>query len=416
LKPLLLINSYPPTVGGAERLVQSLAGEFAAIGHPCIILTRKTAGAPYVERMHHISIYRCPVLGTRMLRSMIFRMGAFILLVALRSRYDCIHAHSLDSPAVIASLAGRLLGKDVFVTIHNTGKVRSLLARFRGNHTLGKIISASKALISINREITEELTAAGCPPGKIAFIPNGVDTARFTTTDDKEKQHGLFNMGLVDRVIYIFVGNFHDQKGIDTLIRAWRIFQKRVGGDRALLLLAGDGVLLGDMKKLVLELGLSSTVRFLGKRNEIDTYLKLADVFVLPSRWEGLSIALLEALSSGKAVVATPVGGTRDIIRDGTNGLLTSVDDIPALADKLHVLYADETLRKRIGLAGRQTVLKRYSLKICAENHMRLYSSEVDSGTEHDETDETEIRRPTALERDKPTPGEKATTVLGKLS
>ncbi|MBN1163590.1 MAG: glycosyltransferase, partial [Candidatus Krumholzibacteriota bacterium] len=328
LRILTLINSYPPRLGGAERLAEALAAEFIRQGNSNLIITRRVENSPWLDRRPGITVYRLPVFGPRMLRSLLFRAGCLLLLLLLRRRYDCIHAHSLDSPAFIAVWAKRFLGKPVFVTIHNIGKVEGLRERFSGGKKFRKIIGGCDKIISINRQIRAELLAEGCPAETIVFLPNGVDTEFYAPLPGDKKSYALVRMGIQDRVICLFVGNFHNQKGIDILLRAWRLFKDQSSADTSLLYLIGDGVLLNDLRSLAGRLGIEDTVRFLGRRADVHHYLKLADIFIQPSRWEGLSIALLEALSCARAVITTPVGGNVEVITDGFNGLFTPVDDI----------------------------------------------------------------------------------------
>ncbi len=413
--PLFIINSYPPMIGGAERLVESVARLLSESGYRNTVITRKAGTAPFLERKGRTGIFRVPVFGPRVLRSAIFRAASFALTMILRSRYDCIHAHSLDSPAVIGSIAAGITGKDLFVTVHNVGKVDGLKNRIGGERVLKKIIGTSRRIISINDDITDELASAGCPEEKIAFIPNGVDTEKFAPLSGEERYRRLMKMGMLGRTIYLFVGNFHGQKGIDTLIKGWRSF---IGGNQdsgAILLLAGDGVLMKEAKDLAAKLGINDTVRFLGKRNDIEKYLKLADIFVQPSRWEGLSIALLEALSCGLAVIATPVGGTDEVIADGVNGLLSPVDDENGLATRMEELLGDLSLRKKLGAAGRKTVIDRYSLKLCVERHLACYQGKPVEKDERHDAEKIEKGSGAARERDEQASEQEIELLSGKL-
>ena len=122
------------------------------------------------------------------------------------------------------------------------------------------------------------------------------------------------------------------------------------------------------------ELGLSGLVRFAGKVSNVKEYYDISDIFVLPSISEGLSNALLEAMSSGMAVVASNVGGNKEIIEDKKNGLLFEVGDKQDLAEKLSVLCNDKSLREELGMNARNKILKDYSIDIVTEKYIRLYN------------------------------------------
>jgi len=142
------------------------------------------------------------------------------------------------------------------------------------------------------------------------------------------------------------------------------------------LLLLGEGPYEEKNKLTALrdELGLSGLVRFAGKVSNVKEYYDMSDIFVLPSISEGLSNALLEAMSSGMAVVASNVGGNKEIIEDKKNGLLFEVGDKQDLAEKLSVLCNDKSLREELGVNARNKILKDYSIDIVTEKYIRLYN------------------------------------------
>jgi len=394
--------------------VESLAAEFHRLNCNSIVITRAVQDRPLVARRRGVTVYSVPVFGPKPLRSAAFRIASSMLIILFRKRYDVIHAHSLDSPAVVAAVMGGLLGKPVFISIHNTGKVEALTRRFMGKTILRILVSGCRSMISINSKISTELSRAGCPPGKITFLPNGVDTGLFCEATDEEVHRERAAIGVRGKTVYLFVGNLHDQKGVDTLLRAWSRFERDTAMGRAVLLIIGDGALFSELKRLTVHLGLTSSVHFLGMRDDIHRYLKISDVFVQPSRWEGLSIALLEALASSSAVIATPVGGTAEIIREGSNGLIVPVDDEAALANKMKVLFYDMDLRKKIGRSARETVLERYSLKRCAAKHLELFSGSMEKGGSGVEVGSITEDRTASLERYEPPP-EKETEALSGI-
>ncbi len=381
-----IINSYPPRIGGAERLVETLSNELSKAGHRAIVITRKVKGTRWIDNAGNVTVIRVPAFGTRTMKSLLFRVFASLLLILLRKNYDLVHAHSLDSPASIASSVAPLLGKDYFVTIHNTGKVKELIKRPGGERRFRKIMQSCRSIVSINKDITYELLAAGFPEERITFLPNGVDTNRFSPAGREEKDRIMKALSIFGRTIYLFVGNFHSQKGIDTLIKAWSLFQSEVDRQTIALLMIGDGVLMEETRNLIKQLGLEDTVHLLGRKLNTHKYYKIADCFVQPSRWEGLSIALLEALASGCTVIATPVGGAKEIITDGENGFLTPVDDPRALADRLKLVYGDPEMRASIGREARKTVLENYSIANCTSRHIALYTGNTKKEKENVES------------------------------
>jgi len=369
-----IINSYPPRIGGAERLVENLTSKLSTRGHSSIVITRKEKGTGIVEKMDNTTIIRVPVIGNRTLKALIFRVATSIILFTLRKKYDVIHAHSLDSPAVIASIVAPILRKSYFITVHNTGKVKAFLNRKEATIVSERINKTCSGIISINNEITDELLSSGMCKDKIIFIPNGVDIERFSPPSREEKQRIMQRLSLFDRLIFLFVGNFHSQKGIDTLLLAWEKFQRMVKEKSTVLLMIGDGNLMGMARELVNKLNIKDSVYILGRKLRTEKYYKVADCFVQPSRWEGLSIAMLEAMSSACAVITTPVGGAKEIILDGKNGLFAPVDDPEVLAEKMRLVFQDHHLRNRLQKEARKTAIESYSIDRCVERHIEVYS------------------------------------------
>ncbi|MBN2071701.1 MAG: glycosyltransferase family 4 protein [Candidatus Krumholzibacteriota bacterium] len=380
ISPLFLINSYPPKTGGAERLVESLVTEFGRKGFKSTVITRWQKNTPLIKNDDHALILRVPVFGPRLLRSLTFRSTSFLLLLILSTRYTCVHAHSLDSPADTGAAACRLTGRRLFVTIHNTGKIDRLADSFNGPGRFEAILHSTSGIVSINNQIAQELLTAGVPPWKIISIPNGVDTSIFHPASPEKKNQMLTRMGILGRTIFIFTGNFHSQKGIEILLEGWKIFTSSIPGTSALLLMAGDGVLFGTMKRLAEELDLLESVRFLGNRPDVSSFLKIADIFVQPSRWEGLSIALLEAMACGLPVIVTPVGGAVEAVTEGENGLFAPVDNPGALADGMKTLFENGNMRKSFGREGMERVVRYYSIDRCALAHIDLFTA-ADAGS-----------------------------------
>ena len=143
----------------------------------------------------------------------------------------------------------------------------------------------------------------------------------------------------------------------------------------ATLLLVGEGPLESSVKEHVRRLGLAERIRFIGSQSQPQPFFALADVVVIASVTEGLSLALLEALGLGRAVVATRVGGIVDVIEDGRNGLLVPPGDPNALADAVNHLIGDPTLAARLGAAGVITVRCRFSEALMVRETERLYFS-----------------------------------------
>jgi glycosyltransferase involved in cell wall biosynthesis len=170
----------------------------------------------------------------------------------------------------------------------------------------------------------------------------------------------------------ICVAKMLEQKGHRHLIAALAA-RSRVEGDAIHLVLVGDGPLRSEIASDVHRAGLTDRVHLLGARSDVPRLLSAADAFVLPSLWEGLPMALLEAMAAGLPVIATSVSGTRQVVEDGRTGILVTPADSNALAQAISRVVADAALRGRLGRAARAHVRAEFSVDRQALRHLKLY-------------------------------------------
>ena len=203
--------------------------------------------------------------------------------------------------------------------------------------------------------------AEGFPPERIVRIPNGVPIPEW----QKE------NYGGAQRIVC--VSRCRPEKGLDILLQAFAIVAAK--HNAVTLDVAGGGEEMAALKRMAVKAGLCGRITFHGDVADVTPLLKEADVFVLPSRAEGLSNALLEAMAAGLACVATAVGGNRELIADGESGLLCAPENPAALAHALKRMLTDAALRERAGRAARGRVEKQYAIETVAARYERLYGA-----------------------------------------
>lgn len=208
------------------------------------------------------------------------------------------------------------------------------------------------------------------PEKKIVTILNGVDTERYKPSENRRKIRAEF--GFTDEHVIIgIVAGLRPVKNHVYLLDAFRIVSQKCS--QARLMIIGDGILRAELEKAAEERGLNETVIFTGERHDIPDLLGSLDISTLCSLSEGLSISLLETLSSGLPVVVTAVGGNPTVITDGKNGFLVEVGNETAYARKLIDLVESPDLRKRIGDTARADIITRWSIKQTAESYQKLY-------------------------------------------
>jgi glycosyltransferase involved in cell wall biosynthesis len=177
--------------------------------------------------------------------------------------------------------------------------------------------------------------------------------------------NGAFTVGWIGRMTGV--------KRTDDVLHAFRALRER--GITAKLCLVGDGPDRDGMERRAHDLGLMRDALFLGYQENVAPYYAAFDAFVLPSGNEGTPVTTIEALAAGRPVVATRVGGVPDVVRDGEDGFLVNPGDVTALGDRLATLAQDESLRERMGAAGRSRVVPRYAVGRLVDDVDRLYRS-----------------------------------------
>ena len=372
---LMVVRLFHPWIGGTERQAQKLARALAAGGTDVQVVTgRWFRGTRRHETIDGIPVSRNHTLweffGIRGLR----KVGGYLYIVTLvwhlwrrRRTYDVIHVHGLNYHTYGATLASAWLDKPIITKLANSGAASDLDKMRHDRQLKFARLMLRRSLtgdrfVALNDVIVDELLAAGVDQHRIIQIPNGVDLPRRARVD--------YDIDGPARVV--FVGRLHPQKGLDTLLTATHTLLAHDPGSIRLYLV-GDGPARADLEALAARLGISAEVDFTGSTDDVDAYLDMADVFVLPSRAEGLSNALLEAMAKGLPVAASRIPGNSDVIDSGVNGVLFAVDDPEALASTLRTMIGDRTLRERLGRAARRHVVQHYSFAEVARRYRGLY-------------------------------------------
>lgn len=395
MKPRVLsvINQYWPFEGGAESLTRFVVEETNKLGAKNNVLTigkkqielmagRSLPRIEQVESLYTIYRFRLPSVLGKERNGKLFRYMTLVKcmyhLLALRNKFDIIHAQTFYWTTTASILIGKLLRKPVIVTGHST--LTMLVDEIKsGNHPsfLLTILKYADKYVAINDTIPEEATSiAGISPKRVVVIPNGIDTKQYRPAADQSEKDALrLKCNLPQEApLLIYHGRLEDYKNIQTLLRALDGVRKK--GIPFNLLLLGDGPYKDSLEKLVVEYGLEHHVQFLGFKSNVEEYLRAADIYCLPSRIEGLSLALLEAMASGLVCIASAINGNKTVVKDGENGFLFEVDQYRILEE--HILTLLSTLDKQASLSvqmnARKTVVDHFSLDTMTQQYLELYS------------------------------------------
>jgi glycosyltransferase involved in cell wall biosynthesis len=322
------------------------------------------------ERPHFGKLKVTYLFTLRLLPSWSF-LGSFLLWACMHRRsFHVIHAHN-PALGVIACLVGWLMRKKVIVKIPSERYVHYLsgatLWRRLRRWTLTR---RAARLVAVSTAMAHSLQAIGIAREQITMIPNGVEIA---SPHDNQDRFSLKTelLGNAEVPVVLFVGRLVEEKGVDRLLQVWASMPCR---ENLRLLIVGDGPLREVLEAMALRLNLRSSVRFLGHQTDVARLYGMADVFVLPSRTEGLSNALLEALASGVPAIVSNVGGNRDVIADQESGFLVDWEDTLFCGKVLATLLADPDLRQRVGNAAKRRALA-FDLGHVAHQYKQLYGA-----------------------------------------
>ena len=309
----------------------------------------------------------CPVLrlGVRALwqprtAAALLRLTRFLR----RERIDVLQVYFADS-TYLGVLAGRLAGVPFIVrTRNNLG--HWLTPRHR---LLGRLYNRLTTLTVANCEAARQalLRDEGPRPESVVVLENGVDLERFLAIPPLDPGARPRRVGAV--------ANFRPVKGLDVLVRA----AAAVGAAHpdAVFRVAGEGESRPALERQIAEAGLAGRFALPGSVRDIPDFLAGTDIAVLSSRSEGMPNAVLEYMAAGRAIVATAVGATGQLIEDGVHGLLVPPDDPGRLAGAIAALLRDPARAARLGAAARQRARERYSREAMVRRFERFYQELV---------------------------------------
>ncbi|MGY0196283.1 glycosyltransferase [Leptothrix sp. BB-4] len=353
--------------GGLERVVCDLAAEQFRRGHQVEVLCLFTRGE-FAEELAATGV-RVHQAGKR--QGLDWATLATLRRTVRAGGHELIHTHNpvANYYAALAELTSwRSL--PIVNTRHNMG-ARNPKDRREKLFRLSVARTAKVAMVS--QQVSQKFIDTGVvPASKAAVVMNGIPLQRYHVADAAQRAAARAALGLpADALVIGTVGRLVGVKNHALLLQAVAPLKARHPG--LVVAMIGDGPLRGELAALAQSLSLGDAVCFIGERPDVPQVIGAYDVFAMPSLSEGHSIALLEAASSGLAIVATAVGGNPEIVQDGRNGLLVPSQDAPALTAALDRLLGDATLRARLGGAARQWAVDEVSLDAMTDRYEALY-------------------------------------------
>jgi glycosyltransferase involved in cell wall biosynthesis len=360
---LQLIYKLDP--GGAEKVVCSLAKGLdrerfnpavASFKHGAMVKDLSKQGIPFY------------VLGKsgKFDPSFLFRL----LRLLREHKIHILHTHTF-SPNFWGRIAAKIASIPfVISTEHTIASHKSALQR-----TIDKLLSPlSNKLVAVSYEVKQSNISLGrIAPSKITVIHNGIEEASTGVLEPTEISTYKKSLGLRnDLPVILTVGRLAPPKGHSFLLDALRLVNQE--GCKAQFVFVGDGPLRDQLKAKAKDLGIAEHVVFAGFRTDVNGFLQIADVIAFPSVREGFSIAILEAMAAGKAIIATDVGGNREAIQSGVSGILVPPRDVNALTKAILNLIKNKDLATQLGKRAKERFLSEFTRSKMIKKTERLYN------------------------------------------
>jgi len=370
LRVLQIIDSL--VVGGAEQLLVTLARHIDAAQYDLrvcsmaplddspILRDLRAVGAP-VETLDGV-LWRDPRHAVR--------------LAALVRRYDVdvLHTH-LSTSTLVGALAGALARRPVVTTLHNVRDVYTRHGRLKAALQAQVLRRGVHTVIACAPEVRAMATGElGLSSHRVIDVPNGIDTDAIVRVDPVAVAACRAELlAGAPGPLLVAVGNLHPSKGHVHLIEAAaRLAPAHLGLRVAIVGRLEEAA--PAMRAAIAADGLGDRVALVGQRRDVAALLAAADLFVLPSLWEGLPLALLEAMAAGTPVVATAVGGVPRVVENGVTGRLAAPGDAAGLAAAIGELLADPAGAGRMALAGQARVRATYGAPAWADRLEEIYA------------------------------------------
>jgi glycosyltransferase involved in cell wall biosynthesis len=375
---VMLIASFYPHLGGTEKQALEASGFLLRDGVGVRVVTRRLPGTlpqEYVDGVPVVRLY-CP--GRGIFNSLWFMVSAFAWLFANRREYDVIHVHLASSHALAACLAGKLLGRGVVIKIGGGAGIGELAVSSStrsGRLKLKLLAWFTPRVLVVNEDLRAELAKHGLGALEVSVLPNGVDTGKYSPALFDEKRGLRGRLGLPGGTAFLFVGRLSPEKRMLEFLELWAETMREMPDCGAFLVIAGEGPLDAELRAAARALDISGSVIFAGRRDDLGDYYRACDVFVLPSVSEGLSNAMLEAMSCGMAVMATSRGGARDALSGTKAGYLFDPFDKPGIKKLLRDFIVEPRLAVATGEAARARAVEAYNMPATVRALEEVYSS-----------------------------------------
>lgn len=362
-KLLYLITDL--SLGGAQKVLTYIIEHLDQNWFRPLVACLYGGDSPIGDDLRKMGI---PVYDLKMNKK--WRLDSLWRLYKLLHTKDITIMHSsLFHANMAARLVGTLAHTPIIITWRQNINIGSNFRDFTNKLTS----SLDDHVVAVSENTRQvELRATGVPQDKVSVVHNCIDVARYELTKSLDRNKIRAGLDISkDAFLLGAVGRLHHQKGLFFLLDALLKIKNSI--EQVELLFIGEGDLKNDLEAHAESIGVSGLTKFTGPRTDIPEILRAFDIFVLPSLWEGLPLALLEAMASGLPVIATDVGGIPEVVIDRETGLLIQPSNSQAIADAVLLLYNDRNLRIRLANAGSAFVYAQFSAQTLVKDLDTVY-------------------------------------------
>jgi len=390
MRILQVISTFYPALafGGPVKVAYNICMELTRRGHDVEVFTTnaydQTRNFEPISREQIINGFKVTYFNNKLRFSNLFISSEMITTLCKRFReFDVIHTHfGRQTYDIVVSLCSRKYTIPYILQAHGSlpriGSWRRL--KWFYDVLFGyRVLRNASRVIALSHVEADQYRRMGVPEEKIAIVPNGIDLSEYANLPSQgafKKKFGIPE----DKKVILYLGRIHRIKGIDLLIKAYAYLIEKVGNKDAVLVIAGpDDGYLNNAKALAYSLRVSDSVMFVGPLYGVDKLAAYVDsnLCVLPSKYETFPMVLLEAYACGKPIVASNIGGLKELIMDGETGLLFEAGNFKQMAEKMLYLLNNVGRAVELGRNARKLVEEKYSIDKVADDLEALYMEVV---------------------------------------
>lgn len=369
---LMVIMGFHPHVGGAEKQAQTLAVSMIDRGAQVDVLTMRLPGTKKIDNVSGINVLRVG-FGSRLVLQVTALIAFFFFVLAKGRRYNVIHVHQALLAAVPTSIAARLINAPLIAKVGNAGDKFDLdvvAKRYPFGPALRKILTRYvDVFVALSNQIRCQLISAGVRADCIESIPNGVCLPEKYDRRHRPDILRELNLNSSNKVL-LCSARLVETKNHSFLLDV----VATIGRDDVHLVAIGDGPLRFELEDRARRLKIAHQTHFIGNVADVDAYISAADLFVLCSKAEGMSNAIMEAMSWGVPVVASDIPANEFVNKaGGCGGILCSPGDADDWVRTIETLCDDDTLRKSLGREAREIAENHFAMPAVANMYMDLY-------------------------------------------